>query len=332
MKLIVYAFILMVPTKALWASHIFHLDKKADVCQWKIYDVKKDKDKIYFKTEICPDQIVWLKDKSFYYSIKSDVFWANRWVKTPVPIVNLDSARKGHHPGSEVIWGVKGKYNSLYTMVIDPKIKHVRINGDDSYEYKGKSIDPTTFNGDPTEQKAAGVIKKWLKAKKTWKDTKVKLVGRFNNKNFDEDLYNNSVLSSRQIVHYNECAENNCEKLPSESFWNLNRYQSQLKLVDSGIESMGYLALTEDKGILFKKALDDTLHPVKPFILCEDNCDNMTEIEMPKSFSDSFAMVKKGKHFLVTNENRGSVASLYNFHSPKPIKKFRGPMVFWHPF
>jgi hypothetical protein len=332
MKLFICIAILLIPFKSLFASHIFHLDKRKGVCEWKLYNVKKDKDRTYFKTEKCPNQIVWLKDKSFYYSIGSKVYWANQWVKTPTPVTSIKTARKGHDPSSEVIWGVKGKYNSLYTMVIDPKIKHTRVNRMDSYEYRDQALDADSFTGDPTEQKAAGVIKRWSKTKKKWQTKGIKVVGRYNNRHFDEDLYNNSVLSSRQIVHYNECARENCEELPKTGFWGLSRFESKLNMIDNGIESMGYLELTENRGILFKKNLDETLHPVKPFILCEDNCDKMTEVELPKSFSDNFAMVKKGEHFLVTNENRGSVAGLYNFDSPKPIKKFKGPMIFWHPF
>lgn len=332
MKTLLVVAILLLPFKSLWASHIFHLEPNKKNCRWKLYNVKTSKDRTYFTTEKCPNQIVWLKDKSFYFSIGSEVYWANHRMKKPKAITNIKTASKGHTAGSEVIWGVKGKYNSLYTMVIDPKIKHTRVNGEDSYEYKDRPIDPNSFTGVATEKKAAGVIRRWHKGRKKWVTEKIKLVGRFNNTHYDEALYNNSVLSSRQIVHYNECSGSNCETLPSESFWDLKQFQKQLHMVDSGIESMGYLALDKDKGVLFKKALDDTLHPVKPFILCEDNCEKMTEMELPQSFSDSYAMVKKGNHFLVTNENRGSIASLYNFHSAKPIHKFKGPMVFWHPF
>jgi hypothetical protein len=332
MKLLLCTIIVLFPFHSVFASQIFHLEQKNGVCKWMIYNIKKEKDKKYFETDLCPDQIVWLKDKSFYYSIKSNIFWANQWIKTPTPITNIQTARQGHHPSSEVIWGVKGKYNSLYTMVIDPKIKHKRANRVDTYTYQGKKIDPDSFSGDWAEEKAAGIIKVWLKGKKEWKQQRIKLVGRYNNSHYDEDLYNNSVLSSRQIVQYNECGDANCEKLPTKSFWSLERFEKKLKFVDNGMESIGYLPLKDGKGLLFKKNFDETLRPVKPFVLCEDNCSEMTELELPKSFSDNFAMAKKGQHFLITNENRGSVASLYNFHSPKPVKSFRGPMVFWHPF
>ncbi len=331
MKLTLCLFIIMVPLKGLWASHIFHLDKQQGVCKWKLYDVKKQKDKTYYRTQACPNQIVWLKDKSFYYSIGSKIYWSSQWSKKPQYVVNLKTARKGYDPTSEVIWGVKGKYNSIHAMVIDPNLKHMRINKEESYEFRKKPVDGSTFSGVATEPRAAGVIRTWQKSG-AWKTQLVKVVGRYNERHYDEDLYNMSVLSSRQIVHYNECAGDNCEKLPSESFWSLNKYQKKLKVIDNGIESMGYLSLDEDKGLLFKKSLQDHLQTIKPFILCEDNCDKMTELELPKSFSDSYAMVKKGNHFLISNENRGSIAGLYSFDSPKPIKEFRGPMVFWHPF
>ncbi len=332
MKLLLCLFIVFLPFKSVWASHIFHLEKKSNRCEWKLYDVKKGIDKSYFKTTKCPNQIVWLKDKSFYYSINDNIYWANRWSKKPKAITSIKSARKGFNPRSEIIWGVKGRYNSIHVMVIDPGIRHVRVNKQDSYEFRNRPVDPDSFKGVATEQKAAGVIRRWLKGTKKWKTEKVKLVGRFNNSHFDEDLYNMSVLSSRQIVSYNECSGNNCEKLPTSGFWDLSRFEKKLQMVDNGIESMGYLALDADKGLLFKKSLDDELHPVKPFLLCEDNCERTTELELPKSFSDNYAMVKKGQHFLISNENRGSIASLYNFNSAKPIKEFKGPMVFWHPF
>ncbi len=332
MKFLICVFILIIPFKSLWASHIFHLEKKDGVCKWKIYDVKKERDKSYFQTPKCPNQIVWLKDKSFYYSIGYDVYWANRFSKTPQRITNIKSARNGYDPSSEVIWGVKGKYNALHAMVIDPRIKHMRVDKVDTYEFRNKSINPLTFKGVANEKKAAGVIRRWLKGDKKWTTESVKLVGRYNNSHFDEDLYNVSVLSSRQIVNYNECAENNCEKLPSKGFWDLSRFEKKLNFNDNGIETIGYMPLENDKGILFKKALDEELHPVKPFLLCEDNCEKMTEVELPESFSDNYAMVKKGKHYLITNDSRGSVASLYNFQSAKPVKEFKGPMVFWHPF
>ena len=103
MKLFLCLLIVCIPFKSLLANHIFHLEKKNGQCEWKLYNVKKDKDKTYFSTEKCPNQIVWLKDKSFYYSIGSDVFWANRWVKDPVAITNIKTARQGHFAGSEVI-------------------------------------------------------------------------------------------------------------------------------------------------------------------------------------------------------------------------------------
>ena len=332
MKLLVFILIFIFPLQSLWAYEIFHLEQKKRMCEWKIYDVKKDKDRQYFKTSKCPNQIVWLKDKSFYYSMGNSVYWADRASKKAFWVTNINDARKGHEPGSEVIWGVKGKYNSLHVMVIDPHIKHTRVNRVDSYEYRSKPIDAESYVGEGDEEKAAGIIKVWLKGERKWKTETIKLVGRYNNAHFDEALYNNSVLSSRQIVNYNECSGTNCEKLPSDGFWDVRRFEKELKVVDNGIESMGYLELNNDKGILFKKAFDETLHPVKPFLLCEDNCEKMTQMELPKSFSNSYAMVKKGKHFLITNDNRGSIASLYKFDSPKPVKQFKGPMVFWHPF
>lgn len=332
MKQLVFLVAILFPLKSIYASHIFHLEDKKGQCQWKLYNVKTTKDKVYYKTPQCPKQIVWLKDKSFYYSIKSQIYWANQWTKKPIKIVNFKSARKGHSQGSEVIWGVKGKYNSIYALVIDPQLKQMKVNGKESYEYKSRKISGDTFRGVATEQKATGIVKRWLKGKRQWKSVKYKIVGRHNHNGFDEDLYNNSVLSSKQIIGYNECSENNCENFPSDSSWDVKGWRKKLKLVDNGIESMGYLALDENKGLLFKKSLDDTLHPVKPFLLCEDDCSQTSEIELPKSFSDNFAMVKKGKHLLLFNENRGSIGNLYSFNSPKPIKTFRGPMVFWHPF
>lgn len=334
MKNILILLLLSSPVQPAIASHIFHLEKEKETCQWKLYDVTKKRDKKYFQTKTCPTQIVWLKDKSFYYSLGSEIFWANRWVRKPTPIVNLRSAKASHSRKSEVIWGVKGKYNSLYAMVTDPNVKRIPVNGKgmDRFSYQGHTLHESLFEGDPNEKKAAGVIKVWLKTKKTWKTESIKLVGRYSGHGFDKDLFNNSVLSSRQIVHYNECADYNCEEVPKTSFWDPNRFEKKLNIIDNGFESMGYLSLNKDKGVLFKKVLNDTLHSVKPFVLCNDNCEKMTEIELPKSFSDSYAMVKKGEHFLVTNENKGSIAGLYDFNSPKPIKKFRGPMVFWHPF
>lgn len=331
MKLLICLFIVLLPMKHIFASHIFHLEQKEGKCQWSLYDVKKEKDKKYYQTDVCPNQIVWLKDKSFYYSVKSTIYWANQWTKKPVKIVDYKSARKGHTAGSEVIWGVKGKYNSIYTMVIDHKIKHMAVNGQHSYEYNGKAINADSFEGDATEQKAAGIIKRWYKNSKKWKTISYKLTGRHST-GHDEDLFNMSVLSSKQIIHYNECKDSNCEKLPSESSRKIASWEKQLKLIDDGIESLGYMKLAEGKGILFKKSFDETQHPSRPFMLCTEGCDEMQEVELPKSFSNNFALVKKGNHFLVLNENKGSIGSLYSFNSTTPIKTFKGPMVFWHPF
>jgi len=332
MKLFLLTLIFILPSESLLASHIFHMEQKKGACLWMLYNVETAKDKKYFQTPSCPNQIVWLKDKSFYYSINSQIYWSHKWTKNPIKVVNYMSARKGHSASSEVIWGVKGKYNSIHTLVIDPDIKHIKANGKDIFEYKHKAVDLNTFKGDESEHKAAGIIKRWQKGTKKWKKEDIKLVGRYNNTNYDEDLYNNSVLSSRQIISYNECADNDCEKLPRKSFWDFSSWEDQVKMIDDGLESMAYLPLDDEKGILFKKSLAGTLHPVQPFILCENNCKKMTEVELPKSFSDKYAMVKKGHHYLVTNEDRGSIGNLYTFNSAKPIKKFRGPMVFWHPF
>jgi hypothetical protein len=314
------------------AANIFHLKSGKNECLWKVYDVNTGKDKNYFTTPQCPNQIVWLKDKSFYYSIKSKIFWANQWSIKPVEVVDFMTAKKEFHKDSEVIWGVKGRFNSIYTLVIDPRLKHKVVNGKDTYQFKKHKIDPKTFRGIATEQKASGIIRAWNKGKKTWQTVGYKLVSRFNPSGFDEDLYNNSVLSSKQIINYNECGENNCEDLPTENRNDLNQMEKQLKLVDNGMESIGYLSLNSESGILFKKYLGEAQHPVKPYFLCENNCSKTQELELPKSFSDNFAMVKKGKHFLLFNENKASVGNLYSFNSPIPLKSFTGPMVFWHPF
>jgi hypothetical protein len=333
MKHLIFVLIFLLwPAKDLFASSIFHLEKKQGQCRWLLYNVEKDKDKNYYRTDKCPNQIVWLKDKSFYFSVGSDIFWANRWVKKPIKIVNFKTAKTGVTNNDEVIWGVKGKYNSIYALVIDPKLKHMAVNGQDSFEYKDRSVASTSFNGIPTEKKAAGIVRRWSKSKKKWFTEKVKLVGRFNETGFDEDLYNNSVLSSTQIIHYNECAGSNCETLPHNSGWKLDEWKKKLKFIDDGVQSVGYIKLDKESGILFKKSLGETLHPIKPFLLCKNDCNKMSEVELPKSFSDNYAIVKKGKHILVTNEDRGSVGNLYTFNSPKPVKSFRGPMVFWHPF
>ena len=332
MKFFICALLIIIPTKFVWASHIFHLEKKDGVCYWKLYNVEKEKDKNYYITEECPNQIVWLKDKSFYFSIKSTVYWANRWIKVPKKITNFKSARSGFAPNSEVIWGVKDKYNSIYAMVIDPNIKYMRVNKQDSYEYQGKALDPDTYQGSGDEQRAAGILRRWSPSKKAWKTKDIKVVGRFNNTGFDSNLYNNSVLSTRQIIHYNECGGNNCEQLPEHSFWDISKWEEKLKFVDDGISTMGYLELGGGKGLLFKKSQGETLHTVRPFILCENDCEQMSEVELPRSFSDNFSLVKKGNHYLVTNEDRGSIGNLYTFNSTKPVKTFRGPMVFWHPF
>lgn len=333
MKQLAFVLILsLFPMKHLWASSIFHLEKKKGQCHWLLYNVDKAQDKSYYKTENCPNQIVWLKDKSFYFSIGSDIFWANRWVKKPIKIVNYKTARLGVTSNREIIWGVKGRHNSIYALVIDPNLKQMAVNGKFSYEYKARGVASTSFSGSPAEDKAAGVIRRWLKSKKKWVTEKVKLVGRFNDIQYDQDLYNNSVLSSHQIIHYNECGDANCEALPASSGWNMEEWKRKLNVTDNGIDSLGYLELTQTSGILFKKALGETLHPVKPFILCKENCEEMSEMELPKSFADNYSMVKKGNLILVTNEDRGSVGNLYSFNSPKPVKSFRGPMVFWHPF
>lgn len=332
MKIIICLLIVLTPFESVFASYIFHLDKKKSQCIWKLYDVNANQDRTYYKTQKCPNQIVWLKDKSFYYSIGTMIYWSKVSLQSPVSVVDYMKSKRGFSPDSEVIWGVKGKYNSVHAMVIDPKIKHMRVNRLDSYEYRGRAVASTSYTRETAEQKAAGVIRRWSKAKRKWITDKVKLVDRFNEDNLDEDLYNMSVLSSRQIIHYNECSEENCESLPSESSRAISQWEDKLKLIDDGIQSIGYLKLEGNKGILFKKIQEETLHPVRPFLLCEDNCEKMTELELPKSFSDSYSMVKKGQHFLVTNEDRGSIGNLYGFSSAKPIKTFKGPMVFWHPF
>lgn len=332
MKLFISLLLVMIPINFAWSSHIFHMEVEDGACNWKLYNVEKDKDRIYYRTEVCPDQIVWLKDKSFFFSVKNEVFWANQWVKVPKLITNINTARKDYPRSSEVIWGVKGKHNSIHAMVIDPKIKYMRVNKRDTYEYQGEALDPDSYTGSNDEARAAGIIRRWSPSKKDWITESIKVVGRYNNTGFDQNLYNNSVLSTRQIIHYNECGGANCEELPKHSFWDLSQWEKKLNFVDDGIQSMGYLPLDNGKGLLFKKAQGESLHTVKPFILCENDCETMNELELPRSFSDNYSVVKKGRHYLVTNEDRGSIGNLYGFHSTKPIKTFRGPMVFWHPF